>query len=342
MARPSIVKRVHPLTALLWVASVVAVVWAADHIVVSLAGLVTLCAVAIVAGGPRRSVWIPAGEVCGALVVLWLLLLVSALGHSITTGAVVVTLPSIGFGSQQIGGPVHTGAAIGAANHAVQACVAVTAGATLVQLRPARNWLDLGMCWLGRGARIIAPGVCVAEGIALAVADRARLRRGGLRTSRLDALLDGIDRGRQIESGWEEARLARSPRPWVRVLAVTATLAVMLVCIRQTMTGWTLWHTAALDPWRDRALMVAAGLWAATGLVVLMVRGLPGVGRLRLVDVSLILAAIATAVAWLLRDRTGDGPALTSTAGTPVVMCAVMVAGAAAVVFSFNAGGRRA
>lgn len=224
----------------------------------------------------------------------------------------------------------------------MQACVAVTAGATLVQLRPARNWLDLGMCWLGRGARIIAPGVCVAEGIALAVADRARLRRGGLRTSRLDALLDGIDRGRQIESGWEEARLARSPRPWVRVLAVTATLAVMLVCIRQTMTGWTLWHIAALDPWRDRALIVAAGLWVATGLVVLMVRGLPGVGRLRLVDVSLILAAIATAVAWLLRDRTGDGPALTSTAGTPVVMCAVMVAGAAAVVFSFNAGGRRA
>ena len=189
MARPSIVKRVHPLTALLWVVSVVAVVWVADHIVVSLAGLVTLCAVAIVAGGPRRSVWIPAGEVCGALVVLWLLLLVSALGHSITTGAVVVTLPSIGFGSQQIGGPVHTGAAIGAANHAVQACVAVTAGATLVQLRPARNWLDLGMCWLGRGARIIAPGVCVAEGIALAVADRARLRRGGLRTSRsIDAV----------------------------------------------------------------------------------------------------------------------------------------------------------
>ena len=30
----------------------VAVVWVADHIVVSLAGLVTLCAVAIVAGGP--------------------------------------------------------------------------------------------------------------------------------------------------------------------------------------------------------------------------------------------------------------------------------------------------
>lgn len=204
-------KRVHPLTALLWVASVVAVVWAADHTVVSLAGLVTLCAVAIVAGGPRRSVWIPAGEVCAALVVLWLLLLVSALGHSITTGAVVVTLPSIGFGSQQIGGPVHTGATISAANHAAQACVAVIAGATLVQLRPARNWLDLGMCWLGRGARIIAPGVCVAEGIASAVADRARLRRAGLRTSRLDALLDGIDRGRQIESRWEEARLARSP-----------------------------------------------------------------------------------------------------------------------------------
>ena len=100
-------KRVHPLTALLWVASVVAVVWAADHIVVSLAGLVTLCAVAIVAGGPRRSVWIPAGEVCGALVVLWLLLLVSALGHSITTGAVVVTLPSISTGIQQIRAQVH-------------------------------------------------------------------------------------------------------------------------------------------------------------------------------------------------------------------------------------------
>ena len=134
------------------------------------------------------------------------------------------------------------------------------AGATLVQLRPARNWLDLGMCWLGRGTRIIAPGVCVAEGIASAVADRARLRRAGLRTSRLDALLDGIDRGRQIESRWEEARLARSPRPWARVLPVTATLAVMLVCIRHTMPGWTLWHIAVLDPWRDRALMVAAGL----------------------------------------------------------------------------------
>lgn len=335
-------KRVHPLTALLWVASVVAVVWAADHIVVSLAGLVTLCAVAIVAGGPRRSVWIPAGEVCAALVVLWLLLLVSALGHSITTGAVVVTLPSISFGSQQIGGPIHTGATISAANHAAQACVAVIAGATLVQLRPARNWLDLGMCWLGRGTRIIAPGVCVAEGIASAVADRARLRRAGLRTSRLDALLDGIDRGRQIESRWEEARLARSPRPWARVLAVTATLAVMLVCVRHTMPGWTLWHIAVLDPWRDRALMVAAGLWAVTGLAMLMVRGLPGVGRLRLVDVYLVLATIATAVAWRLRDRTGDGRALTSTAGTPLVMCAVMVAGAAAVVFSFNAGGRHA
>ena len=335
-------KRVHPLTALLWVVSVVAVVWAADHIVVSLAGLVTLCAVAIVAGGPRRSVWIPAGEVCGALVVLWLLLLVSALGHSITTGAVVVTLPSIGFGSQQIGGPVHTGATISVANHAAQACVAVIAGATLVQLRPAHNWLDLGMCWLGRGTRIIAPGVCVAEGIASAVADRARLRRAGLRTSRLDALLDGIDRGRQIESRWEEARLARSPRPWARVLAVTATLAVMLVWIRHTMPGWTLWHIAVLDPWRDRALMVAAGLWAVTGLAMLMVRGLPGVGRLRLVDVYLVLATIATAVAWRLRDRTGDGRALTSTAGTPLVMCAVMVAGAAAVVFSFNAGGRHA
>ena len=335
-------KRVHPLTALLWVASVVAVVWAADHIVVSLAGLVTLCAVAIVAGGPRRSVWIPAGEVCGALVVLWLLLLVSALGHSITTGAVVVTLPSISFGSQQIGGPIHTGATISAANHAAQACVAVIAGATLVQLRPARNWLDLGMCWLGRGARIIAPGVCVAEGIASAVADRARLRCAGLRTSRLDALLDGIDRGRQIESRWEEARLARSPRPWARVLPVTATLAVMLVCVRHTMPGWTLWHIAVLDPWRDRALMVAAGLWAVTGLAMLMVRGLPGVGRLRLVDVYLVLATIATAVAWRLRDRTGDGRALTSTAGTPLVMCAVMVAGAAAVVFSFNAGGRHA
>lgn len=335
-------KRVHPLTALLWVASVVAVVWAADHIVVSLAGLVTLCAVAIVAGGPRRSVWIPAGEVCAALVVLWLLLLVSALGHSITTGAVVVTLPSISFGSQQIGGPIHTGATISAANHAAQACVAVIAGATLVQLRPARNWLDLGMCWLGRGARIIAPGVCVAEGIASAVADRARLRCAGLRTSRLDALLDGIDRGRQIESRWEEARLARSPRPWARVLAVTATLAVMLVCVRHTMPGWTLWHIAVLDPWRDRALMVAAGLWAVTGLAMLMVRGLPGVGRLRLVDVYLVLATIATAVAWRLRDRTGDGRALTSTAGTPLVMCAAMVAGAAAVVFSFNAGGRHA
>ena len=335
-------KRVHPLTALLWVASVVAVVWAADHIVVSLAGLVTLCAVAIVAGGPRRSVWIPAGEVCGALVVLWLLLLVSALGHSITTGAVVVTLPSISFGSQQIGGPIHTGATISAANHAAQACVAVIAGATLVQLRPARNWLDLGMCWLGRGTRIIAPGVCVAEGIASAVADLARLRLAGLRTSRLDALLDGIDRGRQIESRWEEARLARSPRPWARVLAVTATLAVMLVCVRHTMPGWTLWHIAVLDPWRDRALMVAAGLWAVTGLAMLMVRGLPGVGRLRLVDVYLVLATIATAVAWRLRDRTGDGRALTSTAGTPLVMCAVMVAGAATVVFSFNAGGRHA
>ena len=117
----------------------------------------------------------------------------------------MVTLPSIGFGSQQIGGPVHTGATISVANHAAQACVAVIAGATLVQLRPAHNWLDLGMCWLGRGTRIIAPGVCVAEGIASAVADRARLRRAGLRTSRLDALLDGIDRGRQIESRWEEA-----------------------------------------------------------------------------------------------------------------------------------------
>ena len=273
---------------------------------------------------------------------LWLLLLVSALGHSITTGAVVVTLPSIGFGSQQIGGPVHTGATISAANHAAQACVAVIAGATLVQLRPARNWLDLGMCWLGRGARIIAPGVCVAEGIASAVADRARLRRAGLRTSRLDALLDGIDRGRQIESRWEEARLARSPRPWARVLAVTVTLAVMLVCVRHTMPGWTLWHIAVLDPWRDRALMVAAGLWAVTGLAMLMVRGLPGVGRLRLVDVYLVLATIATAVAWRLRDRTGDGRALTSTAGTPLVMCAVMVAGAATVVFSFNAGDRHA
>jgi len=311
------VKRVHPLTALLWVASVVAVVWAADHIVVSLAGLVTLCAVAIVAGGPRRSVWIPAGEVCAALVVLWLLLLVSALGHSITTGAVVVTLPSIGFGSQQIGGPVHTGATISAANHAAQACVAVIAGATLVQLRPARNWLDLGMCWLGRGARIIAPGVCVAEGIASAVADRARLRRAGLRTSRLDALLDGIDRGRQIESRGEEARLARSPRPWARVLAVTVTLAVMLVCGRHTRPGWTRWHIAVWEPWRARALMVAAGLWAVTGLAMLMVRGLAGVGRLRLVYVYLVLATIATAVAWRLRDRTGDGRALTSTAGTP-------------------------
>ena len=223
------------------------------------------------------------------------------------------------------------------------ACMAtLIAGATLVQLRPARNWLDLGMCWLGRGARIIAPGVCVAEGIASAVADRARLRRAGLRTSRLDALLDGIDRGRQIESRWEEARLARSPRPWARVLAVTVTLAVMLVCVRHTMPGWTLWHIAVLDPWRDRALMVAAGLWAVTGLAMLMVRGLPGVGRLRLVDVYLVLATIATAVAWRLRDRTGDGRALTSTAGTPLVMCAVMVAGAATVVFSFNAGDRHA
>ena len=75
---------------------------------------------------------------------------------------------------------------------------------------------------------------------------------------------------------------------------------------------------------------------------MLMVRGLPGVGRLRLVDVYLVLATIATAVAWRLRDRTGDGRALTSTAGTPLVMCAVMVAGAATVVFSFNAGGRHA
>ena len=87
-------KRVHPLTALLWVVSVVAVVWAADHIVVSLAGLVTLCAVAIVAGGPRRSVWIPAGEVCGVLVVLWLLLLVSALGHSITLSLIHISEPT--------------------------------------------------------------------------------------------------------------------------------------------------------------------------------------------------------------------------------------------------------
>lgn len=335
-------KHVHPATALLWVVSVIVVVWAADQVVVSLAGLVVLCVVAIVAGGPRRSVWIPASEVCGALVLLWLVLLVGVLSHATTTGHIVVTLPSITLGGQHIGGAVHAGAVIGAVNHAVQACVPVAAGAVLVQVRPARTWLDLGMCWLGRGARVFAPAVCVAEGVALAVADRARLRRGGLHTSRLDALLDGIDRGRQIEARWEEARLVGSPRPWARVVAVVLALAVMLVCVRQTMMGWTLWHVAALDPWRDRALMVAAGLWAVTGLVVLMVRGLPGVGRLRLVDVFLVLAAIATVVAWRLRDRTGDGRALATATGMPMVICAVMVAGAAAVVFSFDAGGRRA
>ena len=83
----------------------------------------------------------------------------------------------------------------------------------------------------------------------------------------------------------------RSPRSWCRVLGVAGTLVVLLACVRQTMTGWTLWQVAAVDPYWDRALMTVAGLWALAGLVVLMVHGLPGVGRLRLVDVALVLAA---------------------------------------------------
>ena len=39
-------KRVHPLTALLWVVSLVAVAWMADQLVVSLTALVALCVVA--------------------------------------------------------------------------------------------------------------------------------------------------------------------------------------------------------------------------------------------------------------------------------------------------------
>ena len=182
----------------------------------------------------------------------------------------------------------------------------------------------------------------MAEGVSVAVADRVRLRRGGLRTSRLQALVDGIDRGREIEDRWEEARLVRSPRSWCRVLAVAGTLAVLLACVRQTMTGWTLWHGATVDPYWDRALMTVAGLWALAGLVVLMVHGLPGVGRLRLVDVALVLAAIATVVAWLVRDRTGDAAALATPSGMPVVLCVAVVLGAVAVTVTFNTGGRRA
>ncbi|WP_460381867.1 hypothetical protein, partial [Staphylococcus aureus] len=66
----------------------------------------------------------------------------------------------------------------------------------------------------------------------MAVADRVRLRRGGLRNSRLQALVDGIDRGREIEDRWEEARLVRSPRSWCRVLGVAGTLVVLLACVR--------------------------------------------------------------------------------------------------------------
>ena len=248
-------KRVHPLTALLWVVSLVAVAWMADQLVVSLTALVALCVVAAVAGGPRRAVWRPVREICVVLVVIWALLLAGVLGHVTTTGGIVVTLPSILIGSQQIGGVVHAGPTLNAANHAVQACVAVVAGAVLVQLRPAHDWLDLAMCWLGRGARVMAPGMCMAEGVSVAVADRVRLRRGGLRTSRLQALVDGIDRGREIEDRWEEARLVRSPRSWCRVLGVAGTLVVLLACVRQTMTGWTLWQVAAVDPYWDRALM---------------------------------------------------------------------------------------
>ena len=335
-------KRVHPLTALLWVVSLVAVAWMADQLVVSLTALVALCVVAAVTGGPRRAVWRPVREICVVLVVIWALLLAGVLGHVATTGGIVVTLPSILIGSQQIGGVVHAGPTLNAANHAVQACVAVVAGAVLVQLRPAHDWLDLAMCWLGRGARVMAPGMCMAEGVSVAVADRVRLRRGGLRTSRLQALVDGIDRGREIEDRWEEARLVRSPRSWCRVLGVAGTLVVLLACVRQTMTGWTLWHGAAVDPYWDRALMTVAGLWALAGLVVLMVHGLPGVGRLRLVDVALVLAVIATVVAWLVRDRTGDAAALATPSGMPVVLCVAVVLGAVAVTVTFNAGGRRA
>ena len=180
-------KRVHPLTALLWVVSLVAVAWMADQLVVSLTALVALCVVAAVAGGPRRAVWRPVREICVVLVVIWALLLAGVLGHVTTTGGIVVTLPSILIGSQQIGGVVHVGPTLNAANHAVQACVAVVAGAVLVQLRPAHDWLDLAMCWLGPigsgcAAAACAPRVCRLWSTASIVAARSRIdgRRPGL------------------------------------------------------------------------------------------------------------------------------------------------------------------
>jgi len=72
------------------------------------------------------------------------------------------------------------------------------------------------------------------------------------------------------------------------------------------------------------------------------VHGLPGVGRLRLVDVALVLAAIATVVAWLVRGWTGDAAALATPSGMPVVLCVAVVLGAVAVTVTFNAGDRRA
>ena len=47
-------KRVHPLTALLWVVSLVAVAWMADQLVVSLTALVALCVVSEVSSTSAR------------------------------------------------------------------------------------------------------------------------------------------------------------------------------------------------------------------------------------------------------------------------------------------------
>ncbi|AWY94972.1 Hypothetical protein CB129slpB_0249 [Propionibacterium freudenreichii] len=187
--------QVHPVTAFLAVASLVAVAIAGANPLIMALAVVALALLSSLAAGPRRACFVDAALTAIVVVAIWLAFAV-LVDQSDTRGAVVLTLPRRQLGAGVAIGGVKTVTWLEQmALRGVGAGLVVLGLGLLAQLRPARTWLNTISMLFGRWTDLVAPLVCLPEAV--------------LATRRLDAPARRLARSARAA----RAGVARRPSP---------------------------------------------------------------------------------------------------------------------------------
>lgn len=327
--------QVHPVTALLAVASLVAVAIAGANPLIMALAVVALALLSSLAAGPRRACFADAALTAIVVVAIWLAFAV-LVDQSDTRGAVVLTLPRRQLGAGVAIGGVKTVTWLEQmALRGVGAGLVVLGLGLLAQLRPARTWLNTISMLFGRWTDLVAPLVCLPEAVlatrrldapARRLARSARAARTHLRPEQLVNALAGAE---HLAQAWRDdhPRVGAGPSGaagarWRGGMAVLGGWLVVAIPLVMLIGG----------PRLPIALVAALIAWGV-GSCVVHVRSQRAV-PLSAADWPLLGACLLLGGAWWARDVTGDATALGVAPGGWPGLPLALTAGMALVVLA--------